>query len=390
VNNTETTRQTNFRSALGGYNKEDVNRYIKETDLANSAKEQEFSAKVAALEEDLNTLAAARSSLQEELKTAQAQIVENTRILEERAAEKEELAAQIARQAEEIADLQKHVGLYKDQAEAQNVMIEGLKKEAAEAAAKFTDADTQRINAEQAVDTLSSALEEYKQRCAQAEDECAKLKDLCADAENRMKSIQADLESAVAEEKNRAEEEIRAMRESIEAETEGAAHKLQMYDKISGQIGDILLNANRNADEILAAAREEAEKLRTDAALEAETLRRDTHTEVTRIRSETEDEANYIRERLSDTANQLLSQISGEMHVNIDNCIKEVNTCIQEMQYDTDHMLNVLKSRYREMNERIQYYQSCVTDAVEQKLHDMDEKYGIRKEEFRDTDGAAE
>ena len=383
VNNNESPRPQNFRSALGGYNKEDVNRFIKETDLANSAKEQEFAAKLSALEEERDALNAAKAALEEELKAARELNDANEKKLAEQSAELEKKTAEILSQNTEIKDLQKHIGIYKDQADAQNVMIENLKKEAAEAKDKLSEADAQLDNAKASLaelEELKASLDEYKQKFVQAEAECADLRQQCAEAEEALHCFRTELENAVQQEKERAEREINTMRESIAAENENASYKPEMYDKISAQIGDILLNANRNADDILAAAKEDAEKIRADAAVEAETLRNDTYAEVTKIRSDTESEANYIRERLSDTANQLLSQISSDMHVNIDNCIKEVNTCIQEMQYDTEHMLSVLKNRYREMNERIQYYQTCVTDAVGQKLHDMDEKYGIRQE----------
>lgn len=390
VNNTESTRLKNFRNALGGYNKEDVNQYIKEIDLAFSAREQEWTDKLNALTEELNALNASKISMEEELNA----------VKEQRADAIQKLDAQNA----EIEDLRKHVGIYKDQSEAQNVLIESLKKETAEAKERLSAAEARTAEVQkqleenaakntelaQAQESLTASLEDYKQRWYTSVEECEVLKTKYAEAENRMQTVQADLESAVSEERTRAAEEIRSLQENITAENENTAYKLEMYDKISAQIGDILINANRNADEILSAAKEEAEKIRTDAALEAEMLRSDTNTEVTRIRSETEEEANYIRERLSDTANQLLSQISGDMHGNIDNCIKEVNTCIQEMQYDTEHMLNVLKSRYHEMNERIQYYQSCVTESVTQKLQDMDEKYGIRQANIRSENSQAE
>ena len=390
VNNTELTRQKNFRSALGGYNKEDVNQFIKETDLAFSAKEQDWNQKLAALEEELNSLNAIKASLEEELNA----------VREKHNADLQKLEAQKA----EMEDMQKHIAIYKEQADAQNVMIDNLKKETADARDKLAAAEAQAAavqeqldaekaksaDSEQALASLTDSMNAYKQKWHAEVEESTKLKELCAGAESKIQAMQADLENAVSEERTRADEEIRSMKENIAAESESSAYKMEMYDKISAQIGDILLNANRNADEILSAAKEDAEKIRTDAAMEAEMLRNDTHTEVTRIRSETEEEANYIRERLSDTANQLLSQISSDLHVNIDNCIKEVNTCIHEMQYDTEHMLSVLKSRYREMNERIQYYQNCVTDSVTLKLQEMDEKYGIRQASLRADDEQAE
>ena len=96
-----------------------------------------------------------------------------------------------------------------------------------------------------------------------------------------------------------------------------------------------------------------------------------------RTRAETEEEAAYIRDRLSDTAGQLLTEISGDLHDNVGSCLREVDTCIAEMQSDMETVLNTIEARYREMNDRILYFQNCVTDTVADKLHAMDEKYGI-------------
>ncbi len=167
------------------------------------------------------------------------------------------------------------------------------------------------------------------------------------------------------------------MRSEFDTGKESIAYKLRMYDKISGQIGDILLNANRNADDILAAAHTEADKLRSDAMEEANRIGAEAQTQAMRTRAETEEEAAYIRDRLSDTAGQLLTEISGDLHDNVGSCLREVDTCIAEMQSDMETVLNTIEARYREMNDRILYFQNCVTDTVADKLHAMDEKYGI-------------
>ncbi|MBQ8402143.1 MAG: hypothetical protein IJX14_09465, partial [Clostridia bacterium] len=155
--------------------------------------------------------------------------------------------------------------------------------------------------------------------------------------------------------------------------------KIRMYDRISGQIGDILLGANRNADDILNSAKEDADKMRTETAEELEKNRTDLQAELTKIRQETEEEAIYIRERLSETAETLLAGISAEMHTNIENCLKELATCMTEVEYDTETMLQTMQNRYREMNDRIQYYQGCVQEHVAKQLADMDQKYGIHE-----------
>ena len=223
MNNNESPRPQNFRSALGGYNKEDVNRFIKETDLANSAKEQEFAAKLSALEEERDALNAAKAALEEELKAARELNDANEKKLAEQSAELEKKTAEILSQNTEIKDLQKHIGIYKDQADAQNVMIENLKKEAAEAKDKLSEADAQLDNAKASLaelEEIKASLDEYKQKFVQAEAECADLRQQCAEAEEALHCFRTELENAVQQEKERAEREINTMRESIAAENE--------------------------------------------------------------------------------------------------------------------------------------------------------------------------
>ena len=156
------------------------------------------------------------------------------------------------------------------------------------------------------------------------------------------------------------------------------AYKLSMYDKISSQLGDILINANRGADELLTEAKTEAEKLRTEAALDCEQKRRDCDADVTRIHAETEAEASYIRDRISQTASELLSAVSGDLHGSVENCIRELTTCIKDMEYEIKTLLTKLGGRSDEMDGLIAYYQNCVTEGIEEKLRAMDEKYGIK------------
>ena len=94
-------------------------------------------------------------------------------------------------------------------------------------------------------------------------------------------------------------------------------------------------------------------------------------------KSETEEEAAYIRERLSEAANELLKAVSADLHTNIDNCMREIETGISGMQYEVNTLMQKIESRNSEMSDRIDYYRNCVTDGITKKLSDMDEKYGI-------------
>ena len=372
-----------FRSALGGYNKEDVNRYIKDTDTANAARLDTLQAQVDAITADCaharrenDDLTAANTELSAKLSDAEKQVAKKS--------------SAMAEHETTIRDLQKRLEIAKAQNDAQNIVIDKLKKESAalserlaEADARIESLDRAKADAETEIARITAEAEKATAARAEAEKAAAKSMKNAIDAEGIRWQKQLDM--AVAEEKARGDAEIERLRHEYDDGEESIAYKLRMYDKISGQIGDILLNANRNADDILVAAREEADKLRSDAMEEANRIGEEAQNQAMRTRAETEEEARYIRDRLSDTAGQLLSEISGDLHDNVGSCLREVDTCIAEMQSDMETILGTIKARYREMNDRILYYQNCVTDTVSEKLHNMDEKYGIppHKEESK-------
>ena len=156
------------------------------------------------------------------------------------------------------------------------------------------------------------------------------------------------------------------------------AYKLSMYDKISSQLGDILINANRSAEEIVREAKDEAEKLRADIHLECEQKREECDAVIARTKEETEEEASYIRERISQTATELLDNVSGDLHGSVENCVRELTTSITDIEYEIKTLLSKMNQRSDEMNSLIAYYQNGVLEEIKKKLAAMDEKYGIR------------
>ena len=80
---------------------------------------------------------------------------------------------------------------------------------------------------------------------------------------------------------------------------------------------------------------------------------------------------------LSFKCDELLNAVSADLHTNIDNCMREIETGISGMQYEVNTLMQKIESRNSEMSDRIDYYRNCVTDGITKKLSDMDEKYGI-------------
>ena len=331
-----------FRSQLGGYHKEDVNRYIKETDLRHAEETEALRQEAESLRAEVESIRAGQESAErkaEELRSAAAEFD----------------AIRAGKDAE---------------IEALRAELEALNR-----------------NAESLAATVSALREENTALKSEAEAADGRMKEKEAEAEQ----AKSDAARQIEQIRTTVEKQVLTLRRAMDdevskrvAQSKGSvddknsdAYKLNMYDKISSQLGDILINANRNADEILSNAKAEAERIRNDTALECEQKRADCDAVVARTKQEPEEEAAYIRERLSQTASELLSSVSGDLHGSVDNCIRELSTCIQDMEYEIQTLLAKIGNRTEEMNGLIAYYQGCVTDGVAAKLRSMDEKYGI-------------
>lgn len=187
-----------------------------------------------------------------------------------------------------------------------------------------------------------------------------------------------DLRIKLTEVNNKLNDKSEENSDTDKNDTDSDAYKLSMYNKISAQLGDIIIKANRNADEIISKAKCEAEEIKIKSETEAEQKRNECSAAISKIKSETEEEAAYIRERLSFVAEDLLSHVSADLHGSIESCVREISTYISDMQYEIKSLLTKISSRSDEMDERISYYQSCVADGIDKRLCDIDEKYGIR------------
>ncbi len=401
-----------FRSALGGYNRDDVNGYIKETDLKHAAELEELQKALNTTKEEAAGYAAAVQSA-----------------IAERDAAKERAHADMIAAAEltkakdgEIAELTKRFNLLKAETEAQTNVINSLREEKSALSAQIEESKTKaEVVRKEADEKLRTVCSEYEAQLAQAGTQKENVMALQAENEaltgtlnqavseavelrksseklnGRIAELEAQLSEALEDLVKKNDEltakdaEIAALTTAHEqamsqcvhkalgdvTERGSDAYKLDMYDKVSSQLGDILIGANRNADEIISAAKAEADKLLTDADIECEQKRTECNAAVNRTRIEVEEEAAYIRERLSAAAGELLAGVSTDLHANTENCIRELTACVEDMQYEIRALFSRLTARSSEMNDRIDYYQNCVSEGIDAKLAEMDEKYGI-------------
>ena len=190
-----------FRTAVGGYNKDDINNYIRETNASFLASSKEYEDRI----HDLSTSVAERDRT--------------------------------------IAELKKKLS-----------------------AADGEELSRLRLKNGELSDALASVGEENRrsgERIKELERELAELRD--AEAEEAE-------EEPVPEEKQKAE----------------------AYDKVSAQIGRILLDARENAESVIAAAQSEADEIRAQARDELETAR----SEADGLRRDAEEDCRRTKEKL--------------------------------------------------------------------------------------------
>ncbi len=302
-----------FRTSISGYNKDDVNRYILDMDRKNREKTEELTKKA----DDLlktNEELTAKVDLLEQNNTDSA---EQLRALEE---ELNRLKEENKAQAESIEEITKRYEFCRIQTEAQNEALAKAKEE--------------KTALNEKIETLT---EESRAKDAQIK----------ANAEKYAADIET-LRSAY-------DNEIKQVKDSAKVD-ESVAYKLDMYDRISSQIGDILINANRNSDEIISSARTEAEKLLTHAKTEAA------------------ESSARMQDGIRSCADRAMDEMKDEFTSNMTNCVKEIQTCITDIQYETNALLSFLNRKQTEMNERIEFYHGNLSDTIGGKLQEMENR----------------
>ncbi len=300
-----------FRSALSGYNKDDVNRYILETDRRYKEEKDKLAKDIEDMGRFNVELASKNEALTEQTAAGTARIAE--------------LEAEVARLTEEakateetLRDITKRHDFYKAQTDAQN-----------DALAKAKDEKTS-LN-----DKIAALTEEGRKKDEQ----------LKANAEKYAADL-ATLRQAY-------EDEIKTAKDSAKV-GDDVSYKLDMYDKISSQIGDILINANRNADEILTTAKREAEKLLRDANTEAT------------------ENATRMKTDISASADRTMREIREEFAGSMAGCASEIQTCITELQYEANALLALLQKKQAEVGERLEFYNTGVAEMIKERLGELD------------------
>ena len=223
-----------FRTSVRGYNKDDINKYIKELNGNFVFATRDYEDKIRALKSDVS--------------------------------EKEQI----------IAKLQKELS------DCRNELAEAV-------SAKQEIPSESNSESEALISALRERCEDMLGRLKTLGDEKIKAEVRASEAETRVRELEAKLIS---------DSEIQKS-----SEDDDLVHKAEMYDKISAQIGRIMIDARENSDIIISDAQKQAEKIHEDSE---EVLRR-ADAEAKLIKSEAENELRRCRKN----AEEYLRSLSG-------------------------------------------------------------------------------
>lgn len=235
--------------------------------------------------------------------------------------------------------------------------IESLKSKLAISAEKLNEAVT-------ALDSVS----ELEARCRCAEDELEHEKKLRGVADEmlaveseRTMVLEAELEGAKARiaslenelasrpitvEAPDKEEEIKSIDENGECDCD----KVKLYDELRDNIGDILLKANKNADDIIKDAERKA------ASVES----------ASRERSEA------AKRRLTVITGRTVASLKKNAIMNADSCVREFRAYSDDISASTRAMCSNLEKKYLALSARMEALGNELEEGIKSTLRDFD------------------
>lgn len=159
-----------------------------------------------------------------------------------------------------------------------------------------------------------------------------------------------EYEKKISKYKLRIEELEKALDEkNAEASKDDKApdfNKIRMYDQLSSQIGEIIIGANKNADDVIKKAETAAKKL-----LE-----------------ESEKNAIEAKARLQVAFDSIISGLRKDIEAETDSCIKEFRSYTQSINSGSQNMIAEIEKRYSEMSDKITSYSDALEDSVKSRV----------------------
>jgi hypothetical protein len=284
-----------FRNSIGGFNKDDVNNYILRMNRDFKEKELDYKDELDNLREQLNI-------------------------------NDKDTKKQLDEKNEQIAVLESH----NTYLESANIALGDAKKENAD---------------------LSDALSALEEKLAAADKIIVEQRGLIEKQALDLDTLTAAKTSA-EKTAEALSEELGQLTDSNESASDEVIEKAHRYDQISRQIGDIVINANKTADEIIERANDRADRVVKSA----------------------EDEADSRRKYIADMSEQILAKFSADLRTVSDQCVSELSTTLNDLQYDSAALAADFDKKNRLIAEKIAAYKNSLSDALKAELVSLDSK----------------
>ena len=279
----------NFRSAMRGYNKEDVNRFILESDRLRREAEAELQEKIRLISEERDTLRSELSASNESLKNANEQLEEKINALIESDATIEALRQEIvtaegtAKEWESVAK-ETEVSLSSTKIELQKAENELVKCNE-----KLSENEKQLSRIHDENQKLSANLSELQDAVCTAEKDNKTLSNENETLREEITLLQAKQNEAVVSHEINPEsagdlileiETLKAELVKANMENEALQNKIASMpsditdDMLQSKLGEVILQANRTAEQIIREANNTAMLIKTGAVEEATVIKK--------------------------------------------------------------------------------------------------------------------
>lgn len=164
----------------------------------------------------------------------------------------------------------------------------------------------------------------------------ADLKDALSELEEAKKELaeQNSIISAQYEEIDALKEKLAALPERAEkAEDDSLSEKAELYEKMSAEIGDVLIDAKKSANEYLSRA----------------------------------------KTKISGRSEKALGAITDDMREGVDGCFRETTAYMNAMQIEINRLLADFSGKNKSMNERIKALHSSLSKNINEEIDSMSE-----------------
>lgn len=252
-----------------------------------------------------------------------------------------------------------------------NSEISSLRRKLSVSAERLNEAK----NEAQASNELKARLREAEERLSAFENELADARSRADDLTSQLRETEGLLSAANAENKSLSER-LRTLEETLSktnkadssADSEPAAakessagstalssedcDKVRLYDEMSRNVGDILLNANMNAERIVRDARLQADGIAVDGAERAEAARR----------------------QLTVVTGRTVAALKKNAIRNADCCIREFKLYSDSISQSTQGLSAELEQKFAALNARMEALGNELEDGIKTVMRDFDRK----------------